>query len=537
MAQESSGTDTRGDGFGDYVVSRQLAVEENTIIYRARKADAPAEEKAEKFVVVVYRCLNSPQEAEQDGSLQTLVQDLQLNFLEAVKLQKKARESGASAIVPIHDFGLSAQGAWYATDYYPRGFLKKWVTQRAGVTEEELRHVIAATIEGLIGLKQHCQRSHGNLTPSSMLIGGKLGTPLRVAPIILTYLQPGDAKDGPRFELADLKALGQIIYQLVCRQEITAFNQDNYPLPPSDYWVQLGKHGDFWREVCNRLLDPGLSLQSLTLEKLAVQVQPARSAPGPALGAVAAVVVVLAAGAFFWFRPQPAPKTTFPPPASATQTQAVVTPMPTNETRPPTINTPPRISLVPDQVAELGQPLAPIPFTIGDAETPVPGLRVTAASSNPSLIPTANIVVAGTGAERTVRLEPAAGQAGTAMISLVVNDGELGITNRFNLTIKKAYAAPLIGDIGDQTVKVGTPSARYKFQVSGGDAADSLFVAGASANPAFLPDTALKISGTGPERTLVIDPVPKQAGEVIVAVSVADGRTNVTKTFWFKVAP
>src|SRR5258708_24531043 len=72
-----------------------------------------------------------------------------------------------------------------------------------------------------------------------------------------------------------------------------------------------------------------------------------------------------------------------------------------------------------------GTAVRPIDFTVGDVETPAASLTVSGGSSNQTLMPDANIVLGGTGANRTVTLTPAAGQAGTATITLTVSDGSL----------------------------------------------------------------------------------------------------------------
>ena len=48
---------------------------------------------------------------------------------------------------------------------------------------------------------------------------------------------------------------------------------------------------------------------------------------------------------------------------------------------------------------------------------------MTRGSSNPALVPAANIVFGGSGANRTVTITPAANQSGTATITLTVTDG------------------------------------------------------------------------------------------------------------------
>ena len=61
---------------------------------------------------------------------------------------------------------------------------------------------------------------------------------------------------------------------------------------------------------------------------------------------------------------------------------------------------------------------AAIPFTVNDTDTPVNNLTLSRGSSNPALVPTNNIVFGGSGANRTVTVTPAAGQTGTATITV-----------------------------------------------------------------------------------------------------------------------
>lgn len=90
------------------------------------------------------------------------------------------------------------------------------------------------------------------------------------------------------------------------------------------------------------------------------------------------------------------------------------------------VNLPPTISGLPSDPVEITQDSSsnPIPFTIGDPDTALEQLTVTASSSNPSLLPDANISLAGSGANRTVTVTPAAFQTGTAEVTITVNDND-----------------------------------------------------------------------------------------------------------------
>ena len=65
----------------------------------------------------------------------------------------------------------------------------------------------------------------------------------------------------------------------------------------------------------------------------------------------------------------------------------------------------------------------PINFTVGDVETPSSQSHASATSGNTTLLPVANIVFGGSGANRTATLTPAANQFGTALVTVTVSDG------------------------------------------------------------------------------------------------------------------
>ena len=98
-------------------------------------------------------------------------------------------------------------------------------------------------------------------------------------------------------------------------------------------------------------------------------------------------------------------------------------------------NTAPTISNVADQTIVEDFATAALPFTIGDTETVTTALTVIRSSSNTTLVPTANLVLGGSGASRTVTVTPAANQNGSATITLTVNDGTLTTHETFLLTV------------------------------------------------------------------------------------------------------
>ena len=113
----------------------------------------------------------------------------------------------------------------------------------------------------------------------------------------------------------------------------------------------------------------------------------------------------------------------------------------------PALNTPPTISDIADQSTNEDTPTSTIAFTIGDAETALNSLGVTATSSNPALVPNGNITLGGTGANRTIQLTPLANQFGTATITVTVTDaGGMTASDTFILTINSVNDAPIAVD-------------------------------------------------------------------------------------------
>lgn len=92
-------------------------------------------------------------------------------------------------------------------------------------------------------------------------------------------------------------------------------------------------------------------------------------------------------------------------------------------------NTAPTVSDVTNKLITMNTASGAISFTIGDAQTSAASLTVAASSSNTTLIPNANVVIGGSGANRTVTVTPALGQFGQSTISLDVTDAE-GLTTR-----------------------------------------------------------------------------------------------------------
>lgn len=116
------------------------------------------------------------------------------------------------------------------------------------------------------------------------------------------------------------------------------------------------------------------------------------------------------------------------------------------------VNAFPTISLIPSQSTSQAVAASNISFTVSDPETAAAALTLTGDSSNPNLVPVANILFSGTGTARTVTLLPAPNVAGSTTINITVSDGQASASTSFILTVVPANSPPLLAAIPDQLI-------------------------------------------------------------------------------------
>ena len=109
-------------------------------------------------------------------------------------------------------------------------------------------------------------------------------------------------------------------------------------------------------------------------------------------------------------------------------------------------NQPPTITAIPDQTILEDNSTAALPFSISDVETAVTCLgHVTASSSDTTIIPTSGIAISdtGNGTDCTVTVTPAGNANGSAVVSVVVNDGTTSINSDFTVNITPVNDKPV----------------------------------------------------------------------------------------------
>jgi len=96
-------------------------------------------------------------------------------------------------------------------------------------------------------------------------------------------------------------------------------------------------------------------------------------------------------------------------------------------------NTAPALTPPPDTTLAASDRESTFPFTVGDRETAPAKLRVTAATSNPEVLPPAHLELGGSRKNRTLTVKRAPGQAGPVTVFLTVSDGERMTTRSFSI--------------------------------------------------------------------------------------------------------
>ncbi len=235
--------------------------------------------------------------------------------------------------------------------------------------------------------------------------------------------------------------------------------------------------------------------------------------------------------------PKDAGKLTFKPAANATGTATITVTVNNGNTnnnlttRSFTItitNAPPTIDPIASLVIPADAPTLTIPLTgiTSGSTNEHQTLKVTAVSSNPGLIkPQAKFTASrGTG---DVTFKPTANLAGTATITVSVNDGNLITQTSF--TVQVVNHPPTIDPLSNLTISENTPKQTVNLTgITTGDTNQSLKVTAVSSNPGLIkPTVSYKSPGTN--GSLTFTPAANTTGSSLITVSVTDGiLTNQT---------
>ncbi|MCI0366516.1 MAG: Ig-like domain-containing protein [Phycisphaerales bacterium] len=186
------------------------------------------------------------------------------------------------------------------------------------------------------------------------------------------------------------------------------------------------------------------------------------------------------------------------------------------------VNDPPSLAAISNQTMPEDSVLA-LPLGIADADTHPSILSVMASSSDTTLVPPSSLAVFGNYTNRTLLISPPANQAGTAVITVTVQDNTGGSAQRtFNLTVTGGNDAPAIADISSVAIDEDSPLTEITAVISDAEtAAESLTLSLTSSNPAL---AAISLGGAGANRIISIQPSPNAFGMATIVLTVTDAQ-------------
>ena len=188
------------------------------------------------------------------------------------------------------------------------------------------------------------------------------------------------------------------------------------------------------------------------------------------------------------------------------------------------------ISPIENQIIEEDSTTDALRFTIGDPQE----TTVTASSSNPQLIPDANLTLVHLGGDLwTVAAESAPNQTGTATITVTVGDGSAATTETFDVTVTPVNDSPTVTGIANQTISEDARTQPLTFAVADIDSPlGSLLVNASSNNPALIADSSIQLADLGDgDWTVEVAPLANESGETLITLTVSDGTESTTTSF------
>ena len=237
--------------FGSYETVSELHRQGFVVVYRARLATGGEEDFAVK-VFEPIALLAGAEEAKAESEF----------FRSGARTQQLVQGEGGSHWAPIHQCDSTDEGAFYVTDYYARS-LQQLIDGRARPSAGVLHKIIESVALGLVELKQACNRPHGRLKATNVLIGGEGKT----AALKTVLSDPLPDEHIKKYHWTDdLRAVGELIYQLIMHR--SAPTAHGWKISQTDEWKTLGGPAKNWIELCNRLLSAPAKPDAITLEGL-----------------------------------------------------------------------------------------------------------------------------------------------------------------------------------------------------------------------------------------------------------------------------
>jgi len=189
-------------------------------------------------------------------------------------------------------------------------------------------------------------------------------------------------------------------------------------------------------------------------------------------------------------------------------------------------NAAPTITAIVDQSIAMNGNTGALTFDVDDADEGPSALVVTATSNNQILIDLlTDIVLGGSGANRTITVTPQANYTGVALITLTVTDSNgVGTSTSFTLTVTDTTDAPSLAGLVDLTIVRDTTAGPFVFTATDPQGNGTLGTPAASSlNTSLIPDVNVVFTGTAPDFSFTITPTAAMTGVADITIYIDDG--------------
>jgi uncharacterized repeat protein (TIGR01451 family) len=203
------------------------------------------------------------------------------------------------------------------------------------------------------------------------------------------------------------------------------------------------------------------------------------------------------------------------------------------------VNDRPTLSHVNNQTMSEDSVLGPIPFQVGDVETVSSNLTVTGASSDPVLIPNANVRIGGSGSSRNVTIIPATNRFGSATITLTVSDGLVTSSDFFVVNVVGVNDPPTLDSIASVTIDEDAPLQTVTLTgiTAGPNETQPLIVRATSSAPTIIPQPVVLYTSPDLTGRLTFKPATNANGSATITVAVSDGLATNSRAFTVTIRP
>ena len=166
-------------------------------------------------------------------------------------------------------------------------------------------------------------------------------------------------------------------------------------------------------------------------------------------------------------------------------------------------------------------------------------LTLRATSSNPGLVPNQNLVLGGSGANRTLSITPLLNQTGLVEITLFVGDNAQTNSHKLSVLIGQPINPLVVSAIANQVIAEHTSSPHIAFTISDSyGRANSVQATGSGSGIGKLPVVLVSFGSDDPPDTIttnvshryvVFTPVANYSGTATVMLQFTDGYTSIVR--------